>query len=575
MMPYVYLRFLAHQHLLPEYSLATESFLCQETAFLDEIALHLVSLMHQDAQQKGSIGFEQVLLWIQKKFKEHQLWPQVAEAFWVNLLAWTLQDLEFSIAESVILEMGHPPFKLDIWEQFFNQEVLETQQILEALKDCCAQSIAISLMPAFQASLLAASPLPPQLSDLLTMPLWTAIQPAFSSDRATSSMTSKGISSDSQSFEYFLADRQDIEQLPWQITTHLLRDFHPIVTQIHLTGTAQTLNWDAPTTLKASQLLQQRYFTQPNGVSEFPSYALLLQSLQTLSNLDFSCLWLHSKQTAQTSAVVFRGKLWDMLLEPHGHLDWIANPDMSLSEVYITLRPSLWVTQFLSQSNEYGTAALSQFGTIARALIQQGHLDDIPFLRLLCHLFTHPSPALIDSVETLLSVAFRESPLDPLFAEYDAPQRLWSWWNTAVSSLGQLGWRSAHSNTTLSTLNCYPDPSPGWLDPYRKLNRPANWISVWLQQPITWFFPRQEEDRPSSAQRATAGLPDHLRSRQSNRLTGSEIRAARKARQLTQVQLAQALDVHPSLIAKIETGQRSISDTMDVALRSLLELNPG
>lgn len=575
----VHLRFLAHQHLLPEYLVATEGYLCQETALQDEIALCLLSLAQQSSQQQ-STTFEAVLCWIQKVFKNNDLWPQVAEAFWVNLLAWTLQDLEFSIAESVILEIGQPPFKKDIWEQFFNPQVLETRQILEALEDACAQFIAIALFPTFQASFpLTSFPESAKFSHLLTVPLWQAIQPTLPSDLPSSPAPDREATLDIQSFEYLLTHRHDTETLPWRITAHLLSNFHPTVAQIHLIGTAYTTHhssWDTPLTLKASQMVQQRYFTQPNGTLESPSYALLLQSLQTLTDFDLSCLWLHSEQTAQTPAVIFRGKLWDMLLEPHGHLDWISNPDIALSELYITLRPSLWVTRFLNQSNEYGTVALIQFSTIAKALVQQGRLDDIPFLRLLCHLFLNPSPTVVGSVETLLQAAFCEKSLNSLLAEYDAPQRLWNWWNTAVSSLGQLGWCSFQTKTTLSTVNCYLNPVPGWLDPYRKLSKPANWATVWLQQLVTWLLPTQHTPtHPAPSPQPSPGLQDNLRLRQFNRLTGSEIRAARKARQWTQVQLAQALDVHPSLIAKIETGQRSISNTMDSALRKLLQLNPG
>jgi DNA-binding XRE family transcriptional regulator len=575
----VYLRFLAHQHLQPEYLVATESFLRQETSLQEGVVLQLLSFAHQQSHSQEAVVFEQVLYWIQKVFKDYELWPQVAEAFWVNLLAWSLQDLESSIAESVILDIGQSPFNVDIWEQFFNQQVLETQQGLEALQDCCAKSIAIALLPTFQAHFPSISvPDPSQSSNLLTVPLWEAIQPTLPSDRLTPAEPERESTADIQSFEYLLTHRHDTETLPWRITSHLFSHFHPTVAQIHLIGIAHTihhsLSWETPFTLKASQMMQQRYFTQLNGASESPSYALLLQSLQILNNFDLSCLWLHSEQTAQTPAVIFRGKLWDMLLEPHGHLDWISNPDIALSELYITLRPSLWVTRFLNQSNESGTVALMQFRTIAKALVQQGRLDDIPFLKLLCHLFVHSSSTVTETVETLLQAAFCDRPLNALLAEYDAPQRLWTWWNTVVSSLGQLGWRSSSTHTLLSTVNCYPNPSPTWLDPYRKLSNPANWVALWLQQPVAWLMPAQQPaERTASTQRSSSALQDHLRLRQFNRLTGSEIRAARKARQWTQVQLAQALDVHPSLIAKIETGQRSISDTMEVALRKLLQLD--
>lgn len=573
----VYLRFLAHQHLQQEYLVATESFLRQETSLQERVALQLLSFAHQHSHEQEAVTFEQVLCWIQKVFKDCELWPQVAEAFWVNLLAWSLQDLESAIAESVILDIGQSPFKMDIWEQFFNQQVLETQQSLETLQECCAQSIAIALVSTFQDRFPSISCPDSQSTNLLSVPLWVAIQPTLPSDRPTPAEPERESTPNIQSFEYLLTHRHDTETLPWRITAHLFSHFHPTVAQIHLIGIAHTihhsLSWETPFTLKASQMMKQRYFTQLNGVSESPSYTVLLKSLQILNNFDLSCLWLHSEQTAQTPAVIFRGKLWDMLLEPHGHLDWIANPDIALSELYVTLRPSLWVTRFLNQSNEYGTVALMQFRTIAKALVQQGRLDDIPFLKLLCHLFVNSSSTVTETVETLLQTAFCDRPLNILLAEYDAPRQLWTWWNTAVSSLGQLGWHSSSSHTTLSTVNCYPNPSPTWLDPYRKLSKPANWVALWLQQPVAWLMPTQQPEQTTPTQRSSSALQEHLRLHQFNRLTGSEIRAARKARQWTQVQLAQTLDVHPSLIAKIETGQRSISDTMEAALRKLFQLD--
>jgi DNA-binding XRE family transcriptional regulator len=581
-MQYVYLRAIAQQHVLPDYVEATQRYLAAETALLKKVARHLVGVFPSGAKSyKDPVSVGQVEEWIETIFADPELWFQIAQAFWVNLLAWTLQDLESSIGESVILDMEQPPFKPDVWEQFFSPQVLETRQMLAALEDSCSQAIAIALFPTFQDTFLSPASAEKSITPSpvgLTVPLWATLSPPISSDRFPYGEGDSDPTANVQPFEYTLTHRQDIETLPWRILDYLLARFHPTVTQLHLICAAQLAHHTLPATsftLKASQILTQEYFTNLVAPSEGLSYPLLLQTLQTLTQIDLICLWLNAEPSPETPAVRFRGKLWDMLLESHGTLDWNTQSDIALSEVYITLRPSLWITQFLHQSNDYGTLALMQFGAIAQALLQQDRLANIPFLKLLCFLCLYPSGEDTYAVELLLKKAFDTDALNQLFGEPETHYRLLDWWNHAVSSLGQVGWRAQSTDAPVSVQTCYQPGCPPWLDPHRKLRKPQDWLFRWLEQSVVLRPPVPKlSDRIPFPEVFPPFPQSPLRLRRFDRLTGSEIRAARKAKQWTQVQLAEVLDVHPSLIAKIETGQRSISDALDASLRDLFEFNP-
>jgi transcriptional regulator with XRE-family HTH domain len=51
------------------------------------------------------------------------------------------------------------------------------------------------------------------------------------------------------------------------------------------------------------------------------------------------------------------------------------------------------------------------------------------------------------------------------------------------------------------------------------------------------------------------------------------VKAARQSRKLTQSELAELLQVHQSLIARIESGDRAISPAIEALLRKTLELS--
>jgi ribosome-binding protein aMBF1 (putative translation factor) len=115
--------------------------------------------------------------------------------------------------------------------------------------------------------------------------------------------------------------------------------------------------------------------------------------------------------------------------------------------------------------------------------------------------------------------------------------------------------------------------------------KPSDWERQWLAQPLRLMPPADlmgshiasvpPEKKPSASlqPRVPHSSPSTPSGRlRFNRLTGAEIRTARKAKQLTQTQLAEVLHVHQSLIAKIEVGQRTVTEPLDRALRQVLGL---
>jgi DNA-binding transcriptional regulator YiaG len=273
--------------------------------------------------------------------------------------------------------------------------------------------------------------------------------------------------------------------------------------------------------------------------------------------------------------------MWEVLIHPHGPLDWRTGKIEKPDEVYITVRPGLWTTYFLGQAGSKAREAMHQFSNLALNLLRLDLNDNELTLRLAIHLTLDARMRASDphpyeyQVKPLLTAVLPEDVMQQVQESSEAAG-LFDHWSHALKLLGKLGWRPEENSLQLEAQAdqnpvFYVKPYPKWLEPESSFRKPRGWVNYWLEQRLILKPPILEPERLALIH---ANRPDQqtLQPLYTGNLTGTEVRAARQARNLTQTELAGLLQVHQSLVARIELGDRTISPTLEASLRQVLGL---
>ncbi|WP_404790561.1 multiprotein-bridging factor 1 family protein [Altericista sp. CCNU0014] len=306
-----------------------------------------------------------------------------------------------------------------------------------------------------------------------------------------------------------------------------------------------------------------------------PELALLLERL---ASLRIATLWMTEPSATRVEAYRTSGHPWEILLESQGDLDWIAGRIAAPAALTLTLRPGLWLPHLLQQGGHSARSAWKAFGRFALTLLQRDCCRDSFLIGLLIPPILnapqpHPDARLpVYTVRHLLEAALPASALPSLPLDPTLAPALLKAWNRALDALLSLGWSNGRANAMVGPADFYIEPYPSWLNPGSTSRKPPDWIEQWFAQPLRLVPPTDLLGLPPDPGKKTAAPSRPARRLRFDRLTGAEIRAARKAKQLTQSQLADALHVHQSLIAKIEVGQRALSEALERSLRQVLDL---
>ncbi len=542
-------------------------------------------------------------------FEFNQLWPQLSDDVWANVLAWSVQDLEPSIGASVLHTLDQAPFNPETWQALI--KAAEQHQILPYLCTAFAQQLSDRLV---QALALPQQPLPaleallglkPQTLPLLTLHWtqwhtpWTPILDLTDDivlPQHPGAQGSGTVPWTEPPLTLTLAHPADWHRLPWDLAQQFLQHWGVEMVQIQLLLVAKMMSHSDPLsqtfTLSDTEVLTQIY--QPPPLST-PAVSVRQGWLSIVSQLAIQT------QFAGAPLTRFTGRLWDCVWEPSTSFQPAPAQPQRLE---LLVRPGLWLQHLWARVSPRVQTQLQQFGEFATRFVQSQAYRDPDLVRLLVYLMGQPEtpgrtvpnpavpnpatsrpslphPSLQVTVQELIH-AIRPQAISPQ-ATPQVYEDLWHWWPTALTALFDLGWRSAAPQPdpapvptpagTPPWLTFYgpsaAPSSPPWLHPEAAAQRPSDWLGQWLALSLSLVPPQPSPLSAPSLRRPYRGTGSAF---PLDRLTGRDIRAARKARRLTQAQLAAALHVHQSLIAKIETGDRSLNQDLEPSLRQLLNL---
>jgi DNA-binding transcriptional regulator YiaG len=548
--------------------------------------------------------------WLTQVFEQNALWNLISAEVWASVLVWTVQDLDLSVGESTLESLAEEPFRLKLWLECFDPEASELRpvyqcteaywidqirtQILQAIEIDQLSSTALEQflgLATLEKNLVAIPKLPP--FQTIAHPPWISrLDPAVSNAAKVTSAPNPYFQDSAQELplrpidseqpplylEHYLTRPQDLAVLPWELLTQLKQKFGLAILQLQFLWTAHAMAQPQPRnsafTLKISDIREQLDWQISLGTDPPDPLELVTQ----LSNLKVSSIWMIDPRSSQVEAFSLNGSPWEVLSDIRGNLDWTTGQLTRPEQVYVTIRPGLWVSRLLELGGLPVENAFRVLGQLALTLLRHGYCKEPLVLSLLIYLMfreallSDPDQRPVESVRDLLTAAL-PYPSDAAWTiQSESALTLLKVWHRALEALLVLDWRPSEGKLSCRYSDFYGSSCPNWL--LHASPKPEDWVDQWLALPILLQPPLVNRMGTSTRQ-----IPSQISRESSNpvrlrfdRLTGSEVRSARKALRLTQSQLADALHVHQSLIAKIEAGRRSVSDDLEQSLRKVLAL---
>jgi DNA-binding transcriptional regulator YiaG len=616
---------------------ATRRYLEQQSPILWQIAMQLANaalkcygarLSAQMSDDAESVSIDFSGHWISfgpesdvVQFQHQSDYAQVVQSIrnWLtqvfeqNVLVWTVQDLDLSTGKATLKSLAEEPFRLGLWLECFDPEASElrpiyecteaywiaqlTTRILEAIELEQLSSMTLEQFLGLTTSELALVAIPKlQPFSAIAHPPWISLLDPTGHEAAKEPfpphLHSQGQEQDREVhplespfdsehlyLEHYLTRPQDLAVLPWELLTQLKQKFGLAVLQLQFLWIAHAMTQPTPQnsafTLKISDIREQLDWQLSPGADPPDPLELVTQ----LRNLKISSIWMTDPRSSQVEAFSLNGLPWEILCDIRGNLDWTTGRLTYPEQVYVTLRPGLWVSRLLELGGLPVETAFRALGNLALKVLRQGYCKEPLVLSLLIYLMfreallSDPDQRPVESVRDLLTAALPY----PSDAAWTLPSEsaltLLKVWHRSLEALLVLDWRPNEGHPPYRYSDFYGLSCPDWL--LRASPKPEDWVEQWLALPILLKSPLADRMGTSARQ-----IPSQISSEGSkhpvrlrfDRLTGSEVRSARKALRLTQSQLAEALHVHQSLIAKIEAGQRSVSDDLEQSLRKVLAL---
>lgn len=375
--------------------------------------------------------------------------------------------------------------------------------------------------------------------------------------------------------EHYITNSGDIALLPWEAAEQIINKFGFNTVKLQLIFAARSMEeaepWRSTFTLRASDIIQLLGWDKNHNTSLPDKRNAIASAAYALSCLLVKSVWIEGKGGRKVDASTPIGRMWDVLIDPHGQFDWVTGRIEKPDEVYITVSPGLWTKHFLNRAGNKAREALHQFGYLAKDILKIDPYHNELALRLAIQLTLdarvrarNENPydyRVLNLLEEVTPKALIEQALQDKHKARDLKNR----WNSSLRLLMSLGWQ----------IEFDPNTYPDWLQPGSTVEKPSDWrkikvIERLLQAKLTIKPPHPIPELLGKLKEPKKLKPLELSP--AIELTGEQIRQGREQRGWSRKELGGFLNLSADYMGKLERGDRVVTPELETKLRRLLHL---
>jgi len=597
------------QHLIKVYQHKIETMI--QTHGIDAIDTHVAHLKLITDRKRGVQQLELVLddhrikAYLRNSlaefFNHAGFWQDLSRTIGANLVLQTIANLETklgtahfealetrSLIETVKQHLSalHSPLlqeRINFFAQVYNQDATKTiiqslnlpecslqdMERLLGLKQKAPSSIQTSLTLEPIALIPTAIPIASSIRAQLRPDLWQRDSNALAVFRYRSKTNPANY------IEHYITTPGDVDLLPWEAAEQIINKFGFDTVKLQLIFAARTMDehepWNSTFTLRATDIIQLLGWDKNHSTSLPEKRNAIASTAYALSCLLVKSVWIEGRGNRTVDASTPTGRMWDVLIDPHGQIDWVTGKIERPDEVYVTVSPGLWTKHFLNRAGSKAKAALHQFGYLAKDILRIDPYHNEIALRLAIQLTLDARVRIRNQnpydyrVLNLLEEVLPKTEIEKALQDKHRARDLKNRWNKALKLLISLGWQ----------IEFDPVSYPDWLQPGSTAPKPDNWrklkiIERLFQAKLTIKPPHPI---PSLLAKITEPKqPKRIEAAPREELTGEQVKQGREKLGWSRKQLGGFLDLSADYVGKLERGDRFIPPELEPRLRRLLHL---
>jgi DNA-binding XRE family transcriptional regulator len=387
-------------------------------------------------------------------------------------------------------------------------------------------------------------------------------------------------SNPSNYIEHYITNPGDIDLLPWTAAEQIIDKFGFDTVKLQLIFAARTMEesepWNSTFTVRATDIIHLLGWERNHSTNLPEKRNAVASTAYALSCLMVKSVWIEGRGKKSIDASTPIGRMWDVLIDPHGQIDWTTGKIEKPEEVYITISPGLWTKHYLNRAGSKAKEALHQFGYLAKDILKIDPYHNEMALRLAIQLTLDARIRIRNhnpydyQVGTLLQDILPRTEIEEAIDDKYKSRDLKNRWNKSLELLISLGWQ----------IEFDPDTYPEWLRPTSVISdtpsKPTDWRKVKLLERLLAAKLTIKPPHPIPGLLSTLQEPKKSRSIApavpTIDITGALIKQARSDQGWSRKELGGFLDLSADYIGKLERGDRFLTPELETKLRRLLKL---